>query len=338
MTSCRVIPSLSILNIWRRWGLTALLCLNRMPAYRLIASPQTSFEVRSSRIHLSPTDVGEKWMRDERTPKDVWGEANRLMTCVFCVSLRSAPLNKTIIVFASFFLAPAPGVHVVGSVKRNVGRKNSGGGEGLWETGENPSLSLFVSSARLVLLRCEKLLLFFIGLKSHVNSKYQSKGLTATSYICRLLVFFLLLLAFLIYVFWKLKKGFEKKYEMRDFREKGKILLKLWLIGKRTSCRPIRFVIILVIKQIGLPLRGRPILSITRMITNRIGPHSVLLPLLITFTFIAPFLLLSNCSLQWQQPHPQGFSLKKWVELQKAFSRSTHFLREKPWGRGCNNN
>ena len=35
-----------------------------------------------------------------------------------------------------------------------------------------------------------------------------------------------------------------------------------------------------VIKQIGLPLRGRPILLITRMITDRIGLHSVLLPLL----------------------------------------------------------
>ena len=37
-----------------------------------------------------------------------------------------------------------------------------------------------------------------------------------------------------------------------------------------------------MIKQIGLPLRGRPILLITRMITDRIGFHSVLLPLLIT--------------------------------------------------------
>ena len=36
-----------------------------------------------------------------------------------------------------------------------------------------------------------------------------------------------------------------------------------------------------MIKQIGLPLRGRPILLITRMITDRIGQHSVLLPLLI---------------------------------------------------------
>ena len=31
--------------------------------------------------------------------------------------------------------------------------------------------------------------------------------------------------------------------------------------------------------QIGLPLRGPPILLITRMITERIGLHSVLLPL-----------------------------------------------------------
>ena len=61
------------------------------------------------------------------------------------------------------------------------------------------------------------------------------------------------------------------------------ILLKLWLIGNRTSCHPIRSVIILVIKQIGLLLHGRPILSITRMITDRIGLHSVLLPLQIEF-------------------------------------------------------
>ena len=36
-----------------------------------------------------------------------------------------------------------------------------------------------------------------------------------------------------------------------------------------------------MIKQIGLPLRGRPVLLITRMITDRIGLPSVLLPLLI---------------------------------------------------------
>ena len=51
----------------------------------------------------------------------------------------------------------------------------------------------------------------------------------------------------------------------------SQILLKLRLIGNRSSCRPIRSVIILVIKQIGLP-----ILLITRMITDRIGLHPVL--------------------------------------------------------------
>ena len=41
-----------------------------------------------------------------------------------------------------------------------------------------------------------------------------------------------------------------------------------------------------MIKQIGLPLRGRPILLITRMITDRIGLHSVLLPWLIIIIII----------------------------------------------------
>ena len=36
----------------------------------VLASPKTFFRVRSSRIHFSST-VGEKWMLDERTPKDV---------------------------------------------------------------------------------------------------------------------------------------------------------------------------------------------------------------------------------------------------------------------------
>ena len=41
-----------------------------------------------------------------------------------------------------------------------------------------------------------------------------------------------------------------------------------------------------MIEQIGLPLRGRPILLITRMITDRIGLHSVLLPVLIIIIII----------------------------------------------------
>ena len=46
----------------------------------------------------------------------------------------------------------------------------------------------------------------------------------------------------------------------------SQILLKLWLIGNRTEWSPIRSVIILVIKQIGLPLCGRSILLLSRNI------------------------------------------------------------------------
>ena len=56
----------------------------------------------------------------------------------------------------------------------------------------------------------------------------------------------------------------------------------LSFIGNRASCHPILFVIILLIKQIELPLRGRPILLITRLITDQIKLHSVLLPLYIS--------------------------------------------------------
>ena len=70
-------------------------------------------------------------------------------------------------------------------------------------------------------------------------------------------------------------------------------LLLLWEIvivminGNRTSCRPIRSVIILVINKSDSGegtatrrlLRGRPILLNTHMITERIEFQSVLLPL-----------------------------------------------------------
>ena len=45
----------------------------------------------------------------------------------------------------------------------------------------------------------------------------------------------------------------------------------LWLIVNRTSCHPSRSVIILVIKQVGLPLPTCLIPFITRMITDRFG-------------------------------------------------------------------
>ena len=66
----------------------------------------------------------------------------------------------------------------------------------------------------------------------------------------------------------------------------SQILLKLWKISNRTSCCPISSVIILVIKQIGLPLCGHPILLSTRMTTDWTGLHSVLLPLLIIIIII----------------------------------------------------
>ena len=55
-----------------------------------------------------------------------------------------------------------------------------------------------------------------------------------------------------------------------------------------------------MIKQIGLPLRGLPILLITRMITERIGLHSVLLPLLLAlidkFLLTAPYVTARDCA------------------------------------------
>ena len=52
--------------------------------------------------------------------------------------------------------------------------------------------------------------------------------------------------------------------------------IKSFKYHDKTSCRPVRSVIILVNKQIELALRGRPILFITRVITDQIGFHSVL--------------------------------------------------------------
>ena len=49
--------------------------------------------------------------------------------------------------------------------------------------------------------------------------------------------------------------------------------------GKRTEWSPIRSVIIRVINKIGRPRSGSPICLITRMITDRIGRHEVLLPI-----------------------------------------------------------
>ena len=52
--------------------------------------------------------------------------------------------------------------------------------------------------------------------------------------------------------------------------------IKSFKYHDKTSCRPVGSVIILVNKQIELALLGRPILLITRVITDQIGFHSVL--------------------------------------------------------------
>ena len=63
--------------------------------------------------------------------------------------------------------------------------------------------------------------------------------------------------------------GFKKAQNITNF------VIRLLLIGRGTSCCPIRSVIMLVIKQIGLPLRGRPILFITRMIPREAPSREV---------------------------------------------------------------
>lgn len=60
---------------WKNWS-----CNGRISntAVSTIASTQMSFGVRLSCIHFSPTDIwsmGEKWIRDKWTPKDICVEA-----------------------------------------------------------------------------------------------------------------------------------------------------------------------------------------------------------------------------------------------------------------------
>ena len=69
-----------------------------------------------------------------------------------------------------------------------------------------------------------------------------------------------------------------------------------------------------MIKQIGLPLRGRPILLITRMITDRIGLHSVLLPLLIIIIVI--IIIINSTSAQHQRhSHKEPISVENLPNL-----------------------
>ena len=103
-------------------------------------------------------------------------------------------------------------------------------------------------------------------------------------------------------------------------------------IGLHSVLLPL--LIILVIKQIGLPLRGRPILLITRMITDRIGFHSVLLPLLIIIIIIKVLDLgkLHHCKNSENRLHQLSCVISVIVEnkphahLKTMNSKSSRFL------------
>ena len=111
----------------------------------------------------------------------------------------------------------------------------------------------------------------------------------------------------------------------------SQILLKLCLIGNRTLRRPILSVFILVIRQIALPLRGRPILLITRMITDRIRLHPVLLQLL-TKIFTMQEMAYTTCSAHF-------FKFNQWNPLPEVrVTRNLVIFRKGPsaniWNKG----
>ena len=64
------------------------------------------------------------------------------------------------------------------------------------------------------------------------------------------------------------------KWLFKAFFLLWEIVMVIWLSASRTLCPSI-------LSEVILPLRSRSILLITREITGRIGPHSVLPPLLI---------------------------------------------------------
>ena len=83
-----------------------------------------------------------------------------------------------------------------------------------------------------------------------------------------------------------------------------------------------------MIKQIGLPLRGRPILLITRMITDRIGLHSVLLPLQ-----TAPSKAYSSPRRDSFQPRGSKSALGNWTVIRPK-NRTVFYSTKRPpfWG------
>ena len=78
--------------------------------------------------------------------------------------------------------------------------------------------------------------------------------------------------------------------EMDQCEEKIVLLKIIISNGNRTEWSPIRSVIIRVSNKIGRPHSGSPICLITSMITDRIGLHSVLLPINHNFNKICDIL------------------------------------------------
>ena len=78
-----------------------------------VASPQTSFGVRSSRIHFS---VGEKWMRAEGTPKDVCGEATVAVDVSHSKTPLLSRLNHNIKIQILIFYPYTFAIEVVGRI------------------------------------------------------------------------------------------------------------------------------------------------------------------------------------------------------------------------------
>ena len=79
-------------------------------------------------------------------------------------------------------------------------------------------------------------------------------------------------------------------------------------------------------KQIGLPLRGRPIdFVITRMITDRIGLHSVLLPLLSVHFCYRESSLLQRMQMKGPMPRSYFRSMVSVLEV-KSLPKQRAFI------------
>ena len=112
------------------------------------------------------------------------------------MSLSSAPLNQTVIVLVSFFLAPVPGVQIMGATQINASRKNSEGWG--WERRGNILLSPS-SFIPLRLARYKKLFPFCNGTTSYIYQLLQHK------------------VPFNLGIFnWNLKNGFQESDEEKE--------------------------------------------------------------------------------------------------------------------------